>query len=98
MSAMGAPADPVAAAAKLITPEELNAFYNKAQKGVNSVGTWIGDNKELVKIGGEALNGAFGPQAQYVNLQRERWDSEKSLLARARERLNNPIRLNFGGA
>ena len=77
-------------AGKALTWNDIQSFMGRA-------GDFLKNNKELVKIGGDALQGAYGPQAQYMDLQRQRYEAEQSLLERARANLNNPIKINFGG-
>lgn len=57
---------------------------------INSLGQHVKNNKELYQIGGQMLQGMFGPEA-------EQMDWQKSLYERRRRNLNNPVRMTYGG-
>ena len=75
------------------TQADISAYlakaWDRAQQGLSGLGKFAKENKELVQVGGMALNSAFGPEAEKLSYQ-------KSLMERARRNLNNPIKLNFG--
>lgn len=57
---------------------------------INSLGQHVKQNKELYQVGGQMLQGMFGPEA-------EQMDWQKSLYERRRRNLNNPVRMTYGG-
>ena len=91
---MGGQSGSLATGAQSITQSDISSYLSKAweraQQGLNGLGKFTKDNKELVQMGGMALQSAYGPDAQKL-------DYQKSLMERARRNLNNPIKLNFGG-
>lgn len=76
------------------TQSDISAYlakaWERAQIGLSGIGKFAKDNKELVQMGGMALQSAYGPEA-------EKLDYQKSLMERARRNLNAPVKLNFGG-
>jgi hypothetical protein len=69
--------------------------------GMSDVGKYLGKtadfmerNKELVKIGGEALGGMYGPEAEAAGIARRKLDYEQSLMDRAYANLNSPVRIH----
>ena len=80
--------------ARGITQADISAYlakaWERAQTGLSGIGKFTRDNKELVQMGGQALQSAYGPEAQQL-------DFKKSLMERARRNLNAPVKLNFGG-
>lgn len=101
--------DPLQASASSMSMQEMNAVLaNRAKNAstslmdrmggaVGKTADFIKKNKELVEIGGKALSGAFGPEAELADLKRDEWDYRRSLLDRQRRNLNSPIRLAMGG-
>ena len=81
-------------AAKGVTQADISAYLSKAwqeaQNGLRGIGQFAKDNKELVQMGGMALQSAYGPEA-------EKLDYQKSIMERSRRNLNSPVKLNFGG-
>ena len=71
--------------ARDLTQGDMSAWFEK----LKGVGNWLGKNPELLKVGGSVLNSMYGPQAEAL-------DYQKSLVERARQNLNNPIRLING--
>ena len=57
---------------------------------INGVGKWVKDNKELAQVGGQMLAG--GMQAYQ---QGQQFDTQMSLLAQRRARLNQPVVLGI---
>ena len=80
---IGAPVDAVAEQAKGLTMKDVQTLWDKAKGATKGVGQFIKDNKELVQIAGGALNSAYGPEAELVDLKR-------SLMDRQRRNLNSP--------
>ena len=72
----------VADGARGLTQNDLTAFWEK----LKGAGKWMGQNPELLKVGGSVLESMYGPQAEQL-------DYQKSLMERARANLNNPIKL-----
>lgn len=72
----------VADGARGLTQNDLTAFWEK----LKGAGEWMNKNPALLKIGGQVLEGMYGPQAEQL-------DYQKSLMDRARANLNNPIKL-----
>lgn len=64
--------------------EHLQALLDK----VNGLGKWVKQNKELVAIGGTALQSAFDPRYEAL-------DYEKSLRSQRLKNLNSPIAMQF---
>jgi len=68
----------------------LKKAWTNAQTALGNPGQFIKDNKELVALGGAALNSAYGPQAQELAYR-------KSLMERVRRNLNSPVEIKYGG-
>lgn len=64
--------------------EHLQALLDK----VNGLGKWVKQNKELVALGGTALQAAFDPRYEAL-------DYEKSLRSQRLKNLNSPIAMQF---
>ena len=90
---MGGQPGSLSTGAQSLTQSDISSYlakaWDRAQQGLSGLGKFTRDNKELVQVGGAALNSAFGPEAEKLSYQ-------KSLIERARRNLNNPIKLNFG--
>ncbi len=56
---------------------------------------WVKNNKEVVKLGTDALSGAYGPEAEMVKLRKQQQDAQMSLMERARVNSNTPIALKY---
>lgn len=69
----------------------LKAGAEKTGKSLSGVADFLTKNKELVKIGGDALGGMYGPQA-------EQMDFQKSIYERRMANLKSPVKLYYGGA
>lgn len=80
---VGAPVDAVAEQAKGLTMKDVQSLWDKAKGVTKNVGQFVKDNKELVQIAGGALNSAYGPESELVDLKR-------SLMDRQRRNLNSP--------
>lgn len=99
--------DPLQAAASNLSMSDMNAareslerkasLWDRAGSAVGKTADFMRKNKELVQIGGQGLNSAFGPEAELADLKRDEWDYRRSLLDRQRRNLNAPIRLAMGG-
>lgn len=56
----------------------------------NSFGQNVAKNKELYSLGGQILNGMYGPEATAL-------DYQKSIMSKRLRNMNTPIRLGFNG-
>lgn len=102
-------ADPLQAAASNLSMQEMAAvkanlakkagasLWDQTAGAIGKTADFIKKNKELALIGGQALNSAFGPEAELADLKRDELEYRKSLLDRQRRNLNAPIRLAMGG-
>lgn len=84
-----------AAANASIKPSDVNSWWERAKNAGGAIGSFIEKNPSLVKIGGEMLNGAFGPQAAQTRLMQDKFAAEQSLISKARESLNSPIKMAY---
>jgi hypothetical protein len=86
--------DPLSDGASKLPPSEFQSLVKRAAQKTGSalqgVGKFVADNKELVKMGGEALGAMYGPEA-------EQMDFRKSIYNRQIANLNNPVRLGTTG-
>ncbi len=92
---------PVQEAAKTLTTDDISSFLkqaaNKVGEGMKEVGPWIKENKEMVNLGGKALSAAYGPEAELVRLKKDQINHERSLMDRAYQNMNSPVKLyNYG--
>lgn len=76
----------VEAAGQLNGQDHMQQLLGKLKTGASGVSQVIKDNKELMQLGGMALQSIYDPQ-------REAMDRQDSLYERRRAQLNNPIRL-----
>jgi hypothetical protein len=68
----------------------LQGAADKAGEGLNGLGSFVRNNKELVDMGGGVLKSMYGPEAEKMNF-------EQSIMQRRLRNLNSPIRLaNLG--
>lgn len=68
----------------------LQSLLDKTGQGLNSLGTFVKNNKELVQIGGQLVQG--GVQAHERQAE---WDAQMNLIEQRRRRLNSPIALRY---
>ena len=91
------PANPLQDAASKMTADDIGGFLkqaaNKVGAGLEEVGPWVKKNKELVDLGGKALSSMYGPQAELVQLKKEQMNRERSLMDRAYQNMNSPVKL-----
>lgn len=84
----------------------LTAGLDKLGKSVGQGMDWVGEklgaadkwiqaNPRIAKVGGDLLNGMYGPQAQQLDLMREREAQSQSILERRLANLNSPVRLSY---
>lgn len=84
---------PIQDYAQGLTMNDMQSFWDR----VKGVGNVIKDNPTLAKVGGDALMGMYGPEAEYNNALREQNEYQRSLMERGRANLNRPIRISIGG-
>ena len=75
-----------------------STLWDKAGTALSSTSKFIKDNKELVDIGGSALNAMYGPMAQRIDQLQNQQDFDQSIYRRRMANLNSPVRLNYGSA
>jgi len=89
--------DPVAQAGASMTSTDLNSYlagaWDKTKSMLGGVSGWMQKNPELTKLGAGMLQGAFGPEAEMVDLRKQQAEWERSLLQRRLRNLNSPIAL-----
>jgi hypothetical protein len=78
----------IAEAAKGIQSNDLSSWWERAQAAGKTVSNFIEKNPTLVKMGGEMLQGMYGPQA-------EEFDYRKSLYERSMRNLNSPVKMAY---
>ena len=82
-------------ASKTFTGPELNRYLTQAGKTAQSIvggiPGFVKDNKELIGIVGSA----FGPEAERADLERQRFNQERSIMQRRLANLNSPVRLGI---
>jgi hypothetical protein len=54
------------------------------------VSKFLKDNKELMKVGGDMLSGAFGPEAEMVEIRRKQMESEENARNFGLSNINRP--------
>lgn len=84
-------------AASETTGNDVSSYIKKALKAnsapggsTTGLGAWVRDNKELVSLGGQMLQGMYGPQAEEL-------DYYKKIAERRRANLNSPVRVAYTG-
>lgn len=96
-----APLSAVEKAGAGIDSNSFNSWFEKAMektgKALGSTTEFVQKNPEMAKLGFGAINGMYGPEAQRTSLMKEEMARERSLMDRARENLNNPIRIKYQG-
>lgn len=75
-----------------------NTLWDKAGTALSGAGKFARDNKELINLGGTALASMYGPEAEKMQLLKDRDAFDQSIYRRRMANLNNPIKLNYGGA
>lgn len=71
----------------------IGRIGSKLASGAESMGAWVKSNKELLDVGGKTLNAMYGPEAELVDMKKQEFDRQQSLLDRAYANLNAPVRL-----
>ena len=73
----------------------LDSAMGKAGSALKQTGKFVQDNKEVVSMGGNAVNSMYGPQARLAQIQQDQMNYQRSLLERARSNLNSPVALRY---
>lgn len=76
------------AASEIKDAGHLQSLLDRAGQAAGNVGQFVKDNKELVIVGSQLLQGGMGAYARKAE-----WDDQMSLMDARRRRLNQPIRL-----
>ena len=73
----------------------LDSAMGKAGSALKQTGKFVQDNKEVVSMGGNAVNSMYGPQARLAQIQQDQMNYQRSLLERARANINAPVALRY---
>lgn len=87
---LGQPMDAISKAASNTSGVDLQAWFDRAANAGKAIGDFATKNPSLLAIGGNILNGMYGPAAR-------KFDWEKSLMERAQSNYNAPVVLRYNG-
>ena len=73
----------------------LDSAMGKAGSALKQTGKFVQDNKELVSMGGNAVNSMYGPQARLAQIQQDQLNYQRGLMERARANINAPVALRY---
>ena len=73
----------------------LDSAMSKAGSALKQTGKFVQDNKEIVSMGGNAVNSMYGPQARLAQIQQDQMNYQRGLMERARANINAPVALRY---
>jgi hypothetical protein len=73
----------------------LDNAMGKAGSALKQTGKFVEANKELVSMGGNAVNSMYGPQARLAQIQQDQLNYQRGLMERARANINAPVALRY---
>jgi len=73
----------------------LDSAMGKAGSALKQTGKFVQDNKEVVSMGGNAVNSMYGPQARLAQIQQDQMNYQRGLMERARANINAPVALRY---
>ena len=87
--------DALSKASQGLTSQDMQAYLAKAKTALSDASDWAEKHGTVLKLGGGLLQGAYGPQAQRLDLDKQQAAQQQSLMDRARANLNQPVKINW---